>query len=69
MGDVFIDTKAGPKAFTFEAVHNPAGVQQEIFARVLAYQERVRREESQHRVEELSHWFGEYHQLREEEPT
>ncbi len=70
IGDVFIDTKAGPKAFTFESVHNPAGVQQEIFARLLDYQERSRREESQHRVDELSHWFGEYHQLSSgTEPT
>ncbi len=70
IGDVFIDTKAGPRAFTFESVHNPAGVQQDIFARLIDYQERIRREESQHRVDELSHWFGDYHQLRsEEEPT
>lgn len=70
LGDVFIDTKAGPKAFTFESVHNPASVQQDIFARLIDYQERIRREESEHRVDELSRWFGEYHQLRssEEEP-
>jgi hypothetical protein len=63
LGDVFIDTAGSPKAYTFESVHNPLAVQQEIFSRLHAYHEQKSRWESQSEMERWVNWFTEYHRL------
>ncbi len=62
-GNVFIDTAGTPKAYTFESVHDPIAVQQEVFARLTAFRERRRREQSQRQAEQLAEWLGDYHRL------
>jgi len=63
LGDVFIDTAGSPKAYTFESVHDPLAVQQEIFSRIHAYRERRSQEASQAEIERWADWFAEYHRL------
>ncbi|MBC7250549.1 MAG: cyclic nucleotide-binding domain-containing protein [Anaerolineae bacterium] len=62
MGNVYIDTAGTSKAFTFEQVHNPAGMQEEIFHRLIAYNEQAQQEARQRQREEFSEWFRIYHQ-------
>ena len=63
LGDVFIDTAGSPRAYTFESVHDPIAVQQEIFSRIHAYREWKRQRESQAEMERWAEWFAEYHRL------
>jgi hypothetical protein len=63
LGDVFIDTAGSPKAYTFESVHDPLAVQQEIFSRIHAYREQKSRRESQAEMKRWADWFAEYHRL------
>jgi hypothetical protein len=63
LGDVIIDTAGSPRAYTFESVHDPLAVQQEIFSRIHAYRERRSRETSQAEIERWADWFAEYHRL------
>lgn len=62
MGNVYIDTAGTSKAFTFEQVHGPSEVQEEIFHRMVAYRERAQQEARQRQREEFSEWFRIYHQ-------
>ena len=63
LGDVIIDTAGSPRAYTFESVHDPLAVQQEIFSRIHAYREQKSREASQAEIERWADWFAEYHRL------
>jgi hypothetical protein len=64
LGDVVIDTAGSPEAaYTFESVHDPIAVQQEIFSRIHAYHERKSKRETQSEIERWADWFSEYHRL------
>lgn len=63
LGDVFIDTAGSPRAYTFESVHDPLAVQQEIFSRIHAYREWKSQRASQTEMERWADWFAEYHRL------
>jgi len=62
MGNVYIDTAGTSKAFTFEQVHGPSVVQEEIFRRMVAHRERVQQATRKRQREEFSEWFRIYHQ-------
>jgi membrane protein YdbS with pleckstrin-like domain len=47
VGSVIMETAATEGEFTFDWVHDPRGVQEEIFARVEAFKEREKRDERQ----------------------
>jgi uncharacterized membrane protein YdbT with pleckstrin-like domain len=65
MGSVFIETAAVTGNFTFVNVFNPSRVQQEIYNRMVAYQEERRRQERVREDKRMASWFVEYHHLRE----
>jgi CRP-like cAMP-binding protein len=62
-GDVHIETAAETGRFTFDQVHDPAGVQEEIFARLEMLRSRVERVEEERRADEMANWFREYHRI------
>lgn len=62
MGNVYIDTAGTSKAFTFEQIHSPSEVQEEIFHRMVAYREQTQQAARQQQREEFSEWFRIYHQ-------
>jgi len=61
IGHVTIDTAAQRKAYTFTWVEHPEEVQQEIFKRLVAYQESKARQERERQYAELAKWFDTYH--------
>jgi hypothetical protein len=63
LGDVIIDTAGTTRAYTFESVHDPISVQQEIFSRMHAYRAQKSRRETQSEMERWADWFDEYHRL------
>jgi hypothetical protein len=63
LGDVIIDTAGSPRAYTFDSVHDPLAVQQEIFSRIHAYREQKSRRGSQAEMRRWADWFAEYHKL------
>jgi membrane protein YdbS with pleckstrin-like domain len=65
MGSVFIETAAVAGNFTFENVFDPSAVQQEIYNRMVAYQEEKRRQEQTRQDQRMADWFSEYYHLRE----
>jgi hypothetical protein len=67
MGDVFIETAAVAGNFTFNKVYDPSAVQQEIFNRMVAYQEERRRQQRIREDTRWAEWFQEYHNLHLEE--
>jgi hypothetical protein len=71
MGDVFIQTAAVAGNFTFEKVYDPSAVQQEIFNRMVAYQENQRLQERIRDDVRSAEWFNQYHRLhvQEDHPT
>jgi len=62
MGNVYIDTSGTSKAFTFEQVHGPSAVQEEIFRRMVAYREQAQQSARQRQRQEFAEWFKIYHQ-------
>jgi membrane protein YdbS with pleckstrin-like domain len=64
-GTVVIETAGEIGAFTFEYVHDPRGVQQEIFRRRERYQQLQRYQETLRRHTELGEWFEIYDELRQ----
>ncbi len=62
-GSVTIET-AGVQPFTFDQVHNPRGVQADIFRRVEAFQQRLRQQETERHQNELLDWFAAYDKMR-----
>lgn len=67
-GDVMIETAAEHGSFTFEGVHHPATVQQEIFARIDAYRARQEAAAQASQAEELTRWIAAYHQITGDAP-
>jgi uncharacterized membrane protein YdbT with pleckstrin-like domain len=65
MGSVFIETAAVTGNFTFENVFNPSRVQQEIYNRMVAFQEERRQQERVREDKRMASWFAEYHHLLE----
>jgi CRP-like cAMP-binding protein len=63
IGFVQIDTAAEESAYTFDLVHRPAEVQQEIFRRWTAYRERKQEEATRRRQQEFLDWIREYDRL------
>lgn len=59
-GNVVIETAAKEGSFTFDWVHDPRRVQQEIFAQLEAYREREREKERQARLEEVREILAAY---------
>jgi uncharacterized membrane protein YdbT with pleckstrin-like domain len=68
MGTVTIETAATTGIFTFHHVLNPSGVQQEIFNRTVAYQEKRRQQERVREETKMAEWFGEFYQLQGAQP-
>lgn len=71
MGSVTIETAGTEKTFTFIDVFNPSAIQQEVFNRMVAYQEN--KQQRQQASEDLgrAEWFTQYHLLLKggEQPT
>ncbi|RME61137.1 hypothetical protein D6779_00650, partial [Candidatus Parcubacteria bacterium] len=63
MGDVIIETAGTQATFTFEQVYNPSGVQEEIFNRMVAFQQKEREKQRDATTEELVEMLAEYHHL------
>ena len=63
LGDVVIETAGTAATFTFFSVYDPRAVQQEIFNRMVAYQEGQRQRERVREDTRLAAWFGEYYDL------
>jgi len=68
IGNVVIQTASESGSFTFDAVHDPAAVQREIFARMRRHAERRELEDEQRRAEEMARWIEAYHRLAGGEP-
>ncbi len=66
-GNVVIETAASEAVFTFDWVHQPRRVQEEIFARMDALREKEKQRERQRRTAELLDWFATYSDLTEEQ--
>ncbi len=62
-GDVLIQTASATGQFTFIGVSDPKQVQREIFRRVEAYNEGKRASQREKQKDEISRWFGVYHEL------
>jgi len=60
---VVIETAGTAATFTFFSVYDPRAVQQEIFNRMVAYQEGQRQRERVREDTKLAAWFGEYYDL------
>ncbi len=67
MGNVIIETAGTAQTFTFRDVFDPSAVQQEIFNRMVAYQEQLRREQRIREDASRAEWFQEYHHLHVQE--
>jgi uncharacterized membrane protein YdbT with pleckstrin-like domain len=68
MGTVTIETAATTGIFTFHHVFNPSGIQQEIFNRTVAYQEKRRQQERVREDTKMAEWFSEYYHLQGSRP-
>lgn len=66
-GNVVIETAGSEAAFTFSWVHQPRRVQEEVFARLDAFRERERQQQSERRAQELLDWFATYTDLSGEQ--
>ncbi len=65
MGDVVIETAGTKDTFTFRKVFNPSDIQQEIFNRMVLFQQRKRDQERDNTTNQLVQVIGEYHNLSE----
>lgn len=68
VGMVIIETAATEGEFTFDWVHDPRRVQEEIFARVNAYREREKRKEQEAQAAHLQKWLEAYRKAEKEPP-
>lgn len=66
-GNVVIETAGREAVFTFDWVHRPRRVQDEVFARMDAHRERERDQRRERRTHELLDWFATYTELAGEE--
>jgi uncharacterized membrane protein YdbT with pleckstrin-like domain len=75
MGSVVIETAGTAATFTFVNVFDPSAIQQEVFNRMVAYQEKQRQQRRVREDTRTADWVGEYHLLhmegehRTREPT
>jgi hypothetical protein len=67
-GTVIIETAGEIGAFEFEYVHNPRGVQEEIFNRMEQVKEQQRQAEERRRREEMYDYFEVYDELLKQKP-
>jgi len=65
LGSVVIETAGTHQTFTFDAVFNPSGIQQEIFNRWAAYQERRQQQQREGEAQRLAAWFGEFYRMQQ----
>jgi len=68
-GNVVIETAGREAVFTFDWVHHPSRVQDEVFARMDAYRERERKQRREDRTHELLDWFATYTELTGEQES
>ena len=68
VGMVIIETAAAEGEFTFDWVHDPRRVQEEIFARLDAYREREKRREQEAQAAQLQKWLEAYRKAEKEPP-
>lgn len=68
VGMVIIETAATEGEFTFDWVHDPRRVQEEIFARLDAYREREKRKEQEAQAAQMKKWLEAYRKAEEEPP-
>jgi uncharacterized membrane protein YdbT with pleckstrin-like domain len=66
-GNLLIETAAETGGFTFEYIHDPASVQQEIFARIEQHRAAAQAQVEARQADELARWLREYHELVGEE--
>jgi hypothetical protein len=69
MGNVVIETAGTEATFTFDMVYDPSGVQEQIFNRMILYQQRQRERERDSNSARLVEVIGEYHRLMEKTGT
>ncbi len=69
MGNVVIETAGTEATFTFDMVYDPSGVQEQIFNRMVLYQQRQRERERDNTTAQLVEVIGEYHRLMEKTGT
>jgi membrane protein YdbS with pleckstrin-like domain len=65
LGTVVIETAGTERTFTFQKVFNPSAVQEEIFKRMVQYQQRQREKVRDANTDRLVEVLAEYHQLME----
>ncbi len=68
VGMVIIETAATEGEFTFDWVHDPRRVQEEIFARLDAYREREKRREQEAQAAQMHKWLEAYRKAEKEPP-
>jgi membrane protein YdbS with pleckstrin-like domain len=66
MGNVVIETAGTAATFTFVSVFDPSAIQQEVFNRMVAYQEKQRQQRRIREDTRTAEWVGEYHLLHME---
>ncbi len=62
-GNVVIETAAESGNFTFDYVHDPAGVQREIFARIDRFRSRAEEQAEARLSDEFARWLQQYPEL------
>ncbi len=65
MGSVVIETAGTGQTFNFKQVHNPSGVQQEIFNRMVRIQQKQRVQRQDATTHNMIRAFAEYEYLFE----
>jgi hypothetical protein len=65
LGTVVIETAGTERTFTFKNVFNPSAVQEEIFKRMVLYQQRQREKTRDANTDRLVEVLAEYHHLME----
>jgi hypothetical protein len=63
MGDVIIETAGTEATFTFEKVFDPSGVQEEIFNRMVLFQQQQRAQMRDATANQVVEYIAEYHHL------
>jgi uncharacterized membrane protein YdbT with pleckstrin-like domain len=69
MGNVVIETAGTEATFTFDMVYDPSAVQEEIFNRMVLYQQKQRERERDNTTAQLVEVIGQYHRLLEKTGT
>jgi hypothetical protein len=65
LGDVVIETAGTEATFTFKQVFNPSAVQEEIFNRMVLFQQHQREQSRDVTTSQLVEYIAEYHRLME----